>query len=612
MMRPRLLAALALSFAPVIAGGAQGTTSPAASGSRPAVSAPVTDLGFEVTLGAAEAQERAIRVRARLSVEGPAPVLLSLPAWTPGAYEIANFARNVFEFGATQDGRPLQWDKLDPDTWRIVPAGRGQLEIRYAVRADTLDTSQSWTTDDFGFFNGTTLFPYVEGRLGTPATVTVRTDEGWLVATGMTPADGARSYRATDFHDLVDHPFFVGRFDLDSAMVAGRWMRLATYPMGSIAGARRTARWDAFTRATDALVAALGEAPWRTYTVLEVIDSTFGGMSALEHTESELAIVGAPFVDEPFVTSIHAHEIAHAWNVKRLRPADLVPYVYDRPQPTTWLWMSEGLTDYYADLALVRSGLTDEAGFLATTLDKIDGVNERPATALEDASLQAWLGVRDGTADLYYDKGSLAGLALDILIRDASDNQRSLDHVMRELWDATWKQGRGFTHDDFWNAVTRAARGKALGDFERRYIDGRDEYPWEEWLTKAGWRIVTDSIAEPRLGVLLRADDKGVRVAAVDPGGAGSRAGLAVDDVITHIGGRSTLDPEFGERWREFWGKRPGATMTLTVLRQSETTSLDATVEIATLIDRHIAPDPAASAKARRIRAGLLRGSTDR
>ena len=606
----RLAAAI---FASASALAAQPVARAAQPVARAALSAPVAGLRFEVTLDAAHAAERRIGVRATMQVEGNTPVLLSLPAWTPGAYEISNFARHVSGFTATQQGRSLDWDKLDPDTWRIVPARRGSVEISYSVRADTLDTSASWTADDFGFFNGTTLFPLVEGRLDTPATVTVRTEGDWLVATGMTPAGPARSYRATDFHDLVDHPFFVGRFDLDSALVAERWMRLATYPEGALSPAQRATHWDALKRSVAPLAAVFGDVPWKTYTVLQVVDSSFGGMSALEHAESELAIVGARYLDEPFVQSVHAHEIAHAWNVKRLRPADLVPYVYDRPQPTTWLWMSEGVTDYYADLALVRSGLVDEAQFLNVTLGKIDGVAERPATALEDASLQAWLGMTDGTSDLYYDKGSLAGLALDIIIRDASDNRRSLDDVMRELWTETWKKtGRGFTADDFWNAVARAAGGRALGDFNRRYIGGREPFPWETWLPRAGWTIVTDSIAEPRLGALLRADERGVRVTAIDPSGAGARAGLALNDVITHIGGRSTLDPDFGQRWRDFWGKRPGAPMGLTVARGGETATITATVEIATLIDRHIVPAPNAGAKARRIRGGILRGSTDR
>lgn len=605
--------AVSSRFSPTLVLATLLTASVAASAqAQTPVSAPVSDLRFEVTLGAAEAAAATIAVRATMQVQGTAPVLLSLPTWTPGAYGIANFARYVSGFTAAQNGRALRWDKLDPDTWRVHPDRRGAIELTYRVRADSLDTSHSWTAGDFGFFNGTTLFLAVEGRLDLPAVVAVRTDPDWRVATGMTPDDSTHRFRATDFHDLVDHPFFVGRFDLDSAMVAGRWMRLATYPEGSVAGARRTTLWNALTRSTDALVDVFGEVPWRSYTVMQVADSLFPGMSALEHSESELAIVGTEYLDAPFVISIHAHELAHAWNVKRIRPADLTPYVYDRPQPTTWLWMSEGITDYYADLALVRSGLTDESRFLATTLGKIDGVNERPPTALEDASLQAWLDVTDGTADLYYDKGSLAGLALDILIRDASDNQRSLDHVMRELWNRTWKQGRGFTHDDFWNAATRAAAGRALGDFERRYIDGRDPFPWDDLLGKAGWRIVTDSIREPRLGALLRADDKGVRVTALDPFGAGARAGLALDDVITHIGGRSTLDPDFGERWRTFWGARPGTPMALTVLRQGEVATLTAAVEITTLIDRHIAPDPAAPERARRVRAGILRGDGGR
>lgn len=572
------------------------------------VSAPVSELRFDVTLRAVEAVGRNLGVSMRFRAAGREPVLLSLPAWTPGAYTIANFARNVSEFTARQGGRSIRWDKLDHDTWRIFPDGRSAVELTYRVRADTLDTGGSWTRDDFGFFNGTTVFLMVEGRPETPAQVVVHPEPGWRVTSAMTPADSQHHFRATDFHDLVDHPFFVGRFDLDSAEVAGRWMRLATYPAGAVSAGRRKALWEVFHRAVPPLVEVFGEVPWSRYTVLQVVDSGFPGMSALEHAESELAIVGAEYLDAPFVPAIHVHELVHAWNVKRLRPADLFPYRYDRPQLTTWLWMSEGVTDYYADLALVRSGLTDEAGFLATLLGKIDGVGQRPPTALEEASLQAWLGLEDGTADLYYDKGSLAGFALDILIRDASDNERSLDDLMRELWTVSWKRGRGFTYDEFWNAATRAAAGKALAEFERRYIDGRDPYPWEQWLSRAGWRIATDSITEPRLGALLRPDPLGVRVAEVDPVGAGARAGLRLDDVITAIGGRSTLDPEFGDRWRAFWGKRPGAPMSLEVRRGDASLMLTVTVEVTTLIDRHIAPDPAATERARRIRAGILRG----
>ena len=612
----RTLAVLGLvalaAFSPLDAAKAQRTAAPAVAPSRVPVSAPVDQMRFEVIALAEQMAARAFDVVLRFRVQSTAPVLLSMPVWTPGSYNVADYARAVSRMEVRQDGRSLTWDKLDPDTWRITPNGAGTIEVSYRVAAEAMAVASSWTSPDFGFFNGTNLFLAVEGRLETSATMVVRTEPSWLVTTSMASDDSTHRYRATDFHDLVDHPVFVGRFDLDSALVAERWMRFASWPVGSIAGARRAALWDGFTRVVEPLVAVFGDVPWSRYTVLKVVSPEFGGMSALEHSESELAIVGTPFLDEPFVLSIHAHEFAHAWNVKRLRPADLFPYRYDAAQPTPWLWVSEGITDYYADLALVRSGARDESEFLETTLTKIEGVAARPPTALEDASLQTWLGVRDGTADLYYDKGSLAGLALDILIRDASDNAASLDDVMRELYERAYKRGRGFTHDDFWNAVARASKGRAFGDFERRYIDGRDAYPWHQWLPRAGWRMVVDSIAEPRLGALLAAHELGVRVTSVDARGAGARAGLRTGDVITAIGDRAVSDLGFGSWWREHWGRRPGARMPVTIRRGEETFVLDVIVELVPRVERRIEPDPNANAKAQRIRAGILRGRTGR
>lgn len=576
---------------------------------RAPVSVPLTELRFDVTVGRAQVEKGLLDVRMTFTVREMGPILLSLPAWTPGAYSLADFARGIEGFVATEGGAPLRWDKLDPDTWRIIPRRAGRVELAYRVRADSLDVAASWTGEEIAFFNGTNLFFQVEGRPDTPAQMVVHTEPSWMVATGMTPDDSTQRYRATDFHDLVDHPVLVGRFDLDSARVAEKWMRLATYPAGSVQGRRRAALWEALTRSVDPLAAVFGEVPWTSYTVLQVATEDFPGMSALEHSESELALVGLRFLDEPFVHSIHAHEIAHAWNVKRLRPAALTPYRYDIKQPTPWLWVSEGITDYYADLALTRGGLLEEAAFLELTLNKIESVQARPATALEDASLQAWLGMRDGTADLYYDKGSLAGIALDILIRDASDNTQSLDAVMRELWDGTWKQGRGFTHDDFWNAVARATRGRAWGDFERRYIDGREPFPWDSWLPRAGWRLVEERITEPRLGVRLAQDPSGVRVEEIDPAGMGARGGLAVGDVILTVGGRDTRDPTFGTYWREYWGTRPGVPMPITIRRGERELTLSPIVELDGRVERRITPDPAANTKARRIRAGILSGT---
>src|SRR6185437_4325871 len=145
----------------------------------------------------------------------------------------------------------------------------------------------------------------------------------------------------------------------------------------------------------------------------------------------------------------------------------------------------------------------------------------------EDASLSTWIHPTDGSEYLYYPKGSLAGFALDIMIRDASDNQRSLDTVMRELYRTTYKAGRGFTAADWWGAVSRAAGGKSFAEFNAKYVDGREPYPWAQVLPLAGLRVATDTIREARLGISASQDSTGgVVIRQVMPGGAAEEAGV--------------------------------------------------------------------------------------
>src|SRR4051812_37735747 len=168
-----------------------------------ATSAPLTDISYEVTFTRASAERRTVSSAMTFTAGGIAPVVLSLPAWTPGAYEIANFARNISGFSAEEAGSSLQWEKLDPDTWRISPRGAGEITVRFDYQADTLDNAASWSRPDFLLFNGTNLFLYPEGRgFGFPATVTVNTESAWKITTGMASA-GPRRFASSNYHDLV-------------------------------------------------------------------------------------------------------------------------------------------------------------------------------------------------------------------------------------------------------------------------------------------------------------------------------------------------------------------------------------------------------------------------
>lgn len=582
---------------------------------RNVVSAPISDVRYELTFTRETAADRRVRVVTTFSAAGSDPIVLSLPAWTPGSYEINNFSRWVLNLSATAGGRPLQWDKLDYDTWRIRRDGSsaGPVTVTFDYRADTLDNAMSWSRPDFLLFNGTNVFLYPEGHSASfPARVTVRTEADWKVATSMprVASVSGSTFTASNYHDLVDMPFFVGRFDVDSAQIAGKWMRFATYPSGSVQGAARQRAWDQLRRAVPPEVAVFGEVPWDTYTVMQIVDSAYQGASGLEHSSSHVDVLSPVYVGSDFQPSLYAHEVFHAWNVKRLRPSDLWPYRYDEPMPTTWLWMSEGITDYYADLALVRGGVVTDTGFYALTSDKINEVDAAGPVALEDASLNTWVHPVDGTAYIYYPKGSLAGLMLDVLIRDASDNRQSLDNVMRELYSSTYKQGRGFTRDEWWGAVSRAARDRSFADFERKYIDGREPYPWSEILPLAGMRA--EVMRVPRLGIATTQDARGVVIEQVDPSGSAVAAGVLAGDFLLSINDVSVSDQSFGSKFRAmFANAREGQPLTLRVRRGAETLTLTGSLLLAAG-GVTLSADPNASAKAVRIKNGILRGATDR
>ena len=582
-------------------------------------SAAVSDLRYEVTFTRATAADRRIHVVTTFTVDGGGaePVLLSLPAWTPGSYEVNNFARWASGFSATAAGRPLQWDKLDYDTWRIRRDATtpGLVTVTFDYRADTLDNAMSWSRPDFLFFNGTNVFMYPEGRPMTfPARVTVRTEADWKVTTSMPRATSAgttgSSFAVSNYHDLVDMPFFVGRFDVDSAEVAGKWMRFASYPAGAVQGPARHLVWDQLRKAVPPEVAVFGEVPWDSYTVMQIVDSAFQGASGLEHSSSHVDIVSPVYIGSDFQPSLYAHEIFHAWNVKRLRPAELWPYRYDGPQPTAWLWMSEGITDYYADLAEVRGGIVPDSGFYALTAGKINEADAAGPVALEDASLNTWVHPVDGTGYIYYPKGSLAGLMLDVMIRDGSDNRQSLDNVMREMYRTTFKQGRGFTRDDWWGAVSRAAGGRSFADFERKYIDGREPFPWAEVLPLAGLR--TNVTQVPRLGIATTQDAKGVLIEQVDPTSAAGAAGVRVGDYLLAVNDISVMDQSFGEKFRiAFADATAGQPLKLRVNRSGTTLTFSGAVQLVPG-DVTVIVDPGASPKAGRVRTGILRGTTDR
>jgi predicted metalloprotease with PDZ domain len=574
----------------------------------PKPSAPISDISYEITADSSAVGRRQLGVAMSFHVSGTAPVVLALPAWSPGHYVLLWFARRVSQFDAQSNGVPLDWKKLDFQTWEITPRSAGTVRVSFNYLADAVDRAVAWTAPNFAFFNGTNLFLYPVGSgFNWPARVTVHTEPSWGIATGMDRAPGVNSFTAGNYHDLTDMPFYVGRFAIDSTQIAGKWIRLAFYPAATLTPARRDRTFDWLRKFLPHHIAVFGEAPFRNYTIFQRSNTVVNG-GGLEHQSSQVDEVTTSQLDAPYLPGLYSHEFFHAWNVKRLRPADMVPYRYDDAQPTTWLWVSEGVTDYYGALALVRGGINDSTGFFNFIAGEIASVTGAPPTAVSDASLGAWINPTDGSGGLYYPKGGFIGFLLDVMIRNATDNHSSLDNVMRTLYDQTYKRGLGFTATDWWREVSRAANGKSFAEFARRYVDGRESLPIDSVLALTALTVKSDTIGEPRLGIGTASDSSGILITDLNPSGAAAAAGARSGDRLVSIGDLTITNDASFDAFRARYSGTALTTLPLVVQRGTQTVTLQLPVRLVTRVRTIVSPVPNAPEKAVRIRNGILKG----
>lgn len=563
------------------------------------------------TVSVEDPSTKTFHVRAEVPATGEA-TLVSLPAWTPGHYTIENYARYVSAFTATDaSGAALDWEKTDKDTWRIASGGADRVVVAFDFLADQIGLSGSHMRDDFGFFNGTNLFVYPETGLDFASTVEFDLPDGWEVATGL-ERSGESRYAAPDYHTLVDAPTFVGHFGIDSVTVDGVPVRFAVYPAEHASTGFGRASLEALGSIADYLHDFWGGVPYEDYTtLLYLADEQLSSFGGLEHANSHfdiLPLAVATGEAPPFVNYLYSHEYVHAWNVKRIRPAEMWPYDYADEQFTPLLWVSEGITDYYGVLTLVRTGLWTEEQVRADLAGAAQAVAGEPPTAVEDSSLETWIDPLDVPSNYYYSKGKLLGLLLDVLIRDATDGAASLDDVMRRLYEERYRAGRGFTTDDVLDFIDDHVDPALVGDFYERYVDGREPLPLTETLARIGLLFSQETAELPFLGVGVQPGEEGEAIiGGVTPQSAAAAAGVREGDVLIAVGEVDVAgEPDWGAAFRERYAGAEGEPLAIVVQRDGEELILEATVRTRSRTDVTLTVDAEAGERAARLREGWL------
>src|SRR5882762_5010813 len=570
---------------------------------------------YEVSVARGE-----FHVTAEFPTGGKDTLFVSLPAWSPGNYEIQNYARCVHGFAAKNaSGQALYWDRADKDTWRVATGRADRITVEFDYSSDTIDLSIARAAQDFGQFLGTNLFMFEEGQWARPADVRFRLPAGWQVTTALKgPANGV--YRAGDYHELADAMTFVGRYSLDSLQADGKWIRIAVWPAADYTPAVARNLRTGVAKMAPVQNRIMGEAPYDVYTVFfNVIHGPIDFGGGLEHSSSQYDIMPALAFADPsgnlgdFMYPLLSHEFFHLWNVKRIRPAEMWPYDYHAEQYTPLLWWSEGVTDYYADLTNLRSGLWSTEQFLGNAAQDMQQVESAPEPwSEEDGSVATWIHeIFVNSSQLYYPKGALTGMLLDVAIRDATDNRKSLDDVTRALYTRYYQRNKGFTTADLLGLLREVGIPEADA-FYQRYINGREPLPYETVLPKAGIAVARKTQSTPFLGVNAQPGDSGkLVVQSVVPGSAAETAGLEPGDVLLKVGEVETRpDEDWGLKFRDRYRGQAGAPLAISVTRGGRGLSLSTQVRERTLVSFSLTPAPAPSAKQAKVWRGLATGST--
>jgi predicted metalloprotease with PDZ domain len=493
-----------------------------------------------------------------------------LPVWIPGSYLVREFARNIVTLRATnQAGRKVAVVKLNKNTWRAA-AVDGPLTLTYEVYAWDLSVRAAHLDESVGFFNGTSVFLAVAGREQEPCEVEIRRPEGnayrgWRVATALREARGTRRYAfglyvAQDYDELIDHPVTVGEFELarfdahrvpHDVVIAGKVQALDM--------PRLCADLKRICEAQIALFEPRTKrAPMDRYVFMTLaVGDGYGGLehrasTALICKRDDLPAKGKPQTTDGYRSylGLCSHEYFHTWNVKRIKPAAFAPYDLTQENYTPLLWLFEGFTSYYESLMLVRAGLISQDEYLAQ-LGKTIGSVLRGAGRLRqtvaESSFDAWIKYyrqdeNAGNAIVsYYTKGSLIALAFDLSIRAQTRHRKSLDDVMRLLWQRYGRDfytGRptGVEAADI-PALFAEASGADLSRLFRDAVNGTRDLPLDALLAPFGVELAAaDTNGRPSLGARWRTGSD-CTLASVYDGGAAQKAGLSAGDVLVAIDG---------------------------------------------------------------------------
>ena len=512
----------------------------------------------------------------------------------------------------------------------------GPLTVTCEIYAWDLSVRGAHLDETHALFNGTSVFLLPLGHENAPCEIDILPPDGaqfadWQVATALefvsqTPAPARLAdkktaasragagvsesglkpfgcYRAGNYQELIDHPVEMGRFSHASFEVSNVMHHVVITGRHRADLPRLCADLQKICEAQVRLFEPASAKPpfdefW--FLILAMSDVPRGG---LEHRASCVLLCHRdelPLANEKKISTgyrqflvLASHEYFHSWNVKRIKPEAFVDYNLSRENYTRQLWFFEGVTSYYDELMLIRTRLVEPLAYLEMVAEHIGRVHMhsgRLKQSVAEASFDAWVKfyrLDENSPNVlanYYEKGALVGMALDFIIRERSNGEKSLDDVMRALWNEHGKTGAGVPEGGIQVVAERIAGG-SLADFFETAVYGTEDIDlaahFEKLAVDLTWKIAgqmrPDDTPPATLGARISADPNGdARLFHLFDHGAAQLAGMAAGDVVIAVDGLRATGATLERRVRTY---AIGSRIAITAFRRDELMTFEVTLQ---------------------------------
>lgn len=518
------------------------------------------------TLSYQNPEQQLLDISLSFSVQGEDIITLQLPAWRPGRYELGNFAKNIQKFSVINEkGKALRFEKVGKDAWIVHCKSCSRITVNYNYYAAELNAGSTWVDDKMLYVNPVNCLLYRPEMMESPATVQLKVPKNYVVATGMITT-AKHTLQANDIQELMDCPFIASAsMQHDSYKVGKRvfhiWLAGECKPDWN----RVKADFAAFTKKQ---IEAFGGFPVNEYhfLILARPERVYHGV---EHSNSTVISLGPGYdLFQPRgryldLLSVSSHELYHTWNIKHIRPQEMLPYDFSRENYSRLGYVAEGVTTYMGDLMLARSGGFSQDKFLYELSEFANKHFEnfgRFNYSVAESSFDTWLdgysrGIPNRKVSIY-NEGALNALMCDLLIRKHSNNKHSLDSVMRELNSEYADNGLGYTEEIYESLLSKYA-GVSFKSYFKKFINGTEpiDKQLRQCLQYAGLQLQEDPAQAYREHALgLKAEWGGGRylVTAIHPGSPAEKAGLVNGDELIYIN-KFRMDQNLNQ-WLEYFG----------------------------------------------------------